>query len=126
MECDYREGQTEREAFSDAFRVAEEAESLGFDGVWLAERHFVPPGSVGISSVVSAPLIMATAIAGRTSRMRIGIGVLVLPLGHPVRLAEEADSSPKAVLEKSGTYAVNVLSTEQKQVAEPFFSTAKV
>ena len=33
MECDYREGQTEREAFAHAFFVAEEVESLGFDGV---------------------------------------------------------------------------------------------
>ena len=44
----------------------------------------------GIPSVVSVPLVMASAIAGRTKNVRIGTGVSVLPLCHPVRLAEEA------------------------------------
>ena len=90
MECDYREGRTQEEAFDEAFRVADVAEESGFEGVWLAERHFAPPGvSEGIPSVVAAPLILASAIASRTSRLRVGIAVLVLPLGHPVRMAEE-------------------------------------
>ena len=90
MECDYREGRTQDEAFDEAFRMAGMAEESGFEGVWLAERHFAPPGgSQGIPSVAAAPLIFATAIASRTSRLRVGIAVLVLPLGHPVRMAEE-------------------------------------
>ena len=44
MECDYREGRTQEEAFDEAFETAENAEAWGFDGVWLAERHFAPPG----------------------------------------------------------------------------------
>src|SRR5205823_8848488 len=40
-------------------------------------------------SVVASPLIIATAIAARTTRIRVGTAVLVVPLGHPVRLAEE-------------------------------------
>jgi alkanesulfonate monooxygenase SsuD/methylene tetrahydromethanopterin reductase-like flavin-dependent oxidoreductase (luciferase family) len=39
--------------------------------------------------VVASPLIFATAIAARTNRLRVGTAVLVLPLGHPVRMAEE-------------------------------------
>jgi alkanesulfonate monooxygenase SsuD/methylene tetrahydromethanopterin reductase-like flavin-dependent oxidoreductase (luciferase family) len=90
MECDYRQGRTQDEAFDEAFSTAENAERWGFDGVWLAERHFAPPGSGrAIPSVVSSPLIFATAIAARTSRIRVGTAVLVLPLGHPVRMAEE-------------------------------------
>jgi alkanesulfonate monooxygenase SsuD/methylene tetrahydromethanopterin reductase-like flavin-dependent oxidoreductase (luciferase family) len=95
MECDYREGRTQEEAFDEAFATAETAETLGFDGVWLAERHFagprnpLDPQGAGIPSVVSAPLIFATAILSRTSRLRVGTAVLVLPLGHPVRMAEE-------------------------------------
>jgi alkanesulfonate monooxygenase SsuD/methylene tetrahydromethanopterin reductase-like flavin-dependent oxidoreductase (luciferase family) len=38
---------------------------------------------------VASPLIIATAIAARTTRIRVGTAVLVLPLGHPVRMAEE-------------------------------------
>ena len=90
MDSDYREGQTERQAFDEVLTTADLAETLGFDGIWLAERHFSPPrGAALIASIGSAPLLLATAIATRTSRLRIGTAVLLLPLGHPVRLAEE-------------------------------------
>jgi alkanesulfonate monooxygenase SsuD/methylene tetrahydromethanopterin reductase-like flavin-dependent oxidoreductase (luciferase family) len=90
MECDYRAGKTQEEAFDEAFSTAAHAEEWGFDGVWLAERHFAPPESGrAIPSVVASPLIIATAIAARTTRIRVGTAVLVVPLGHPVRMAEE-------------------------------------
>ena len=96
MECDYRTGVTQEEAFDEAFAMADVADEFGLDGVWLAERHFAAPRrpgdpmGAGIPSVVSVPLVMASAIAGRTKQVRIGTGVSVLPLCHPVRLAEEA------------------------------------
>jgi alkanesulfonate monooxygenase SsuD/methylene tetrahydromethanopterin reductase-like flavin-dependent oxidoreductase (luciferase family) len=90
MECDYRPGKTQEEAFNEAFSTAKHAEEWGFDGVWLAERHFAPPESGrAIPSVAASPLIIATAIAARTTHIRVGTAVLVLPLGHPVRMAEE-------------------------------------
>ena len=96
MECDYRRDRTQEEAFTEAFEIAETAEESGIDGVWLAERHFAThrrPGDAmgaGIPSVVSVPLVWASAIAARTKRLRVGTGVSVLPLCHPIRLAEEA------------------------------------
>jgi alkanesulfonate monooxygenase SsuD/methylene tetrahydromethanopterin reductase-like flavin-dependent oxidoreductase (luciferase family) len=96
MECDYRQGRTQEQAFSEAFEIAEYAEEYGVDGVWLAERHFAThrrpgdPMGAGIPSVVSVPLVWAGAIAARTKHLRIGTGVSVLPLCHPIRLAEEA------------------------------------
>jgi len=96
MECDYRQGATQEDAFTEAFALMEIAEKGGLDGVWLAERHFAAPGrpldafGAGIPSIASAPLILASAIAARTTRVRIGIAVSVLPLCHPIRLAEEA------------------------------------
>jgi alkanesulfonate monooxygenase SsuD/methylene tetrahydromethanopterin reductase-like flavin-dependent oxidoreductase (luciferase family) len=90
MDCDYREGGSQHAAFDEAFAMAEAAEAGGFSGVWLAERHFAPPGGTGpIPSVASCPIVLATAIAARTTRLRVGTAVLVLPLGHPVRMAEE-------------------------------------
>ena len=96
MECDYRYGSTQEEAFEEAFALMETAETGELDGVWLAERHFAAPGrpldafGAGIPSIASAPLILASAIAARTSRVRIGFAVSVLPLSHPIRMAEEA------------------------------------
>jgi alkanesulfonate monooxygenase SsuD/methylene tetrahydromethanopterin reductase-like flavin-dependent oxidoreductase (luciferase family) len=96
MECDYRQGRTQEEAFEEAFAVAETAEEYGLDGVWIAERHFAThrrptdPMGAGIPSVASVPLVWAGAIAARTKRLRVGTGVSVLPLCHPIRLAEEA------------------------------------
>ena len=96
MECDYRENVTQGEAFAEAFAQADVSEACGLDGVWLAERHFAAPKSLldsmgaGIPSIVSAPMIMAAAIAARTQRIRVGVAVNVLPLCHPIRMAEEA------------------------------------
>jgi alkanesulfonate monooxygenase SsuD/methylene tetrahydromethanopterin reductase-like flavin-dependent oxidoreductase (luciferase family) len=90
IDGDYRAGQTQQEAFEEVLTTADLAELLGFDSIWMAERHFSPPGGVTlISSIGAAPLLLATALAMRTSRLRIGTAVLLLPLGHPVRLAEE-------------------------------------
>src|SRR5262245_2930478 len=96
MECDYREGRTQEEAFAEAMSIAEIAETEGLDGVWLAERPFgmhrrpTDPMGAGIPSIASVPLVLAAGIAARTSRVRIGTGVSVLPLCHPIRIAEEA------------------------------------
>jgi alkanesulfonate monooxygenase SsuD/methylene tetrahydromethanopterin reductase-like flavin-dependent oxidoreductase (luciferase family) len=78
-------GRTESEAFDEAMEQVDAAEQSGLDVMWLAELHFEPR-----RSVLSAPLSIASAIAARTRRMKIGIAVQVLPLCHPLRLAEEA------------------------------------
>jgi alkanesulfonate monooxygenase SsuD/methylene tetrahydromethanopterin reductase-like flavin-dependent oxidoreductase (luciferase family) len=58
------------------------AEGLGIDAVWVTEHHFV-------DGYPSSPIPLLGAIAASTSRVRIGTGILVTPLHHPVRLAEE-------------------------------------
>ena len=77
-------GQSDAEVFAQSFAQVDAAERFGLDVVWLAELHFLPE-----RSVASAPLLLASAIAARTRRMKIGIAVQVLPLCHPLRLAEE-------------------------------------
>src|SRR5438105_15784535 len=72
------------EAFADAFAEIAAAEEWGLDAVWLAEIHMTPT-----RALVTAPLVIASAIAARTSRIKIGTAVQILPLGHPLRLAEE-------------------------------------
>ena len=59
-------------------------ESLGYDGLWINEEHFGQGSRVCLS-----PILLATSLAMRTSTIRIGFSVLVLPLFEPIRLAEE-------------------------------------
>ena len=85
MEFGSRPGIAEAESFREGFRLVDAAEAGGLDGVWLAELHFNPA-----RSVLSSPLVVASAIAARTRRLRIGLAVHVLPLNNPLRIAEEA------------------------------------
>ena len=71
------------DAFVQSFRLVQEAEDLGVKSVWLAEYHF------NMERVLASPVTIASAIAAKTSTMRIGTAVYCLPLGHPIRVAEE-------------------------------------
>ncbi len=80
-----REDMHQAQAFEESFQQVEMAETLGMDTVWLAEHHFSPE-----RSVLASPMTIASAIAARTQRIRIGLAVQVLPLANPLRLLEEA------------------------------------
>jgi alkanesulfonate monooxygenase SsuD/methylene tetrahydromethanopterin reductase-like flavin-dependent oxidoreductase (luciferase family) len=84
-ECYVREGKPQALAFADTFAQVDAAEALGMDSVWMVEQHFRP-----WASILASPMVMAGAIAARTKRIRIGLAVQVLPLGNPLRMAEEA------------------------------------
>jgi alkanesulfonate monooxygenase SsuD/methylene tetrahydromethanopterin reductase-like flavin-dependent oxidoreductase (luciferase family) len=79
-----REGASQPEFFRETFEIVDTAEALGLDGIWLGEIHFLPS-----RSILSAPLLLATAIAARTRRMCIGTAVHVIPLRHPLSVAED-------------------------------------
>jgi len=85
MEFEIRHGGDQAGAFREGFDVVDAAEAWGLDGVWLGEMHFTPA-----RSVLSAPIVVASSIATRTRRLRIGMAVQVLPLNNPLRIAEEA------------------------------------
>ena len=59
------------------------AEPLGYQSVWIAEHHFNDYG------LCPSPPVLASFVAARTTRLRLGMGVSLLPLHHPVDLAEE-------------------------------------
>ena len=60
------------------------AEDLGFESVWLAEHHFH-----SFAGFFSAPPVIGAALAQRTTKMRIGTAVLLLPYHNPLRVAED-------------------------------------
>src|SRR5215469_10049552 len=78
-------GKSQPDAFAESFAQVDAAERWGLDAMWLAEIHVAPE-----RSVCAVPLTIASAIAARTSRIKIGTGVQVLPLCHPLRIGEEA------------------------------------
>lgn len=85
MEFEARQGHTQAESFQEGFALVEAADAWGLDGVWLGEMHFNPA-----RSVLGAPIVVASSIATRTKRLRVGMAVQVLPLNNPLRIAEEA------------------------------------
>src|ERR1700723_56247 len=78
------EGQSDADAFDQGFEQVEAADRWGLDVFWLAEIH-----QQARRSVLSAPMNVAGQIAARTKHIKIGTAVHVLPLTHPLRLAEE-------------------------------------
>ncbi|MFJ3669593.1 LLM class flavin-dependent oxidoreductase [Streptomyces sp. NPDC090106] len=74
--------------FARTYRNAQElftvADELGFDIGWVAQHH-VPLGGGGLSS----PWMFLAHAAARTTRIRLGTAITVLPLENPVRLAED-------------------------------------
>jgi alkanesulfonate monooxygenase SsuD/methylene tetrahydromethanopterin reductase-like flavin-dependent oxidoreductase (luciferase family) len=79
-----RPGEAPAAAFATALSQVEAADRWGLDAIWLAEIH-----QQARRSLMSVPMTVASAIAARTRRIKIGTGVQVLPLCHPLRLAEE-------------------------------------
>jgi alkanesulfonate monooxygenase SsuD/methylene tetrahydromethanopterin reductase-like flavin-dependent oxidoreductase (luciferase family) len=96
LDGDYREGQTQRQAFDDVLTIADRAETLGFDGIWLAERHFSPPGGAAlISSIGSAP----SCWRPRSPRVRagsaLGLRSSCYPWGTPCAWRKK---SPRSII----------------------------
>jgi probable F420-dependent oxidoreductase len=69
--------------WSELIDLAAWAETIGWDDVLLSEHHFTDDG------YPPSPIVLASAIAARTSRIRIGQFVALIPLYHPVRMAED-------------------------------------
>ncbi|PYE26057.1 putative FMN-dependent luciferase-like monooxygenase [Rhizobium sp. PP-CC-3A-592] len=71
------------------YRLAAEqighAEAFGFDSAWIAQHHFHPEEG-GLPS----PSVFLAYVAARTERIRLGTGVITLPMENPIRVAEDA------------------------------------
>jgi alkanesulfonate monooxygenase SsuD/methylene tetrahydromethanopterin reductase-like flavin-dependent oxidoreductase (luciferase family) len=79
-------GRTDADILTEEVNQMVLAERLGFDSVWLTEHHYADYG------LSSAPSVLLATVAARTSRIRLGIAVYVIPFHHPLRLAEETAS----------------------------------
>ncbi|PZW44803.1 putative FMN-dependent luciferase-like monooxygenase [Humitalea rosea] len=61
------------------------AEACGFDSAWVAQHHFHED-----EGGLPAPFVFLSQLAARTSRIRLGTGIVTLPLELPIRVAEDA------------------------------------
>ena len=71
------------EFYQRMFEQIEQLEKLGFERAWVTEHHF---GDYGGS--IPHPPTFLSAVACRTSRIRLGVAVAVLPLNNPLHMAE--------------------------------------
>ena len=60
------------------------AEAHGFDTAWVAQHHFHEA-----EGGLPAPLVFLSQVAARTQRIRLGTGIITLPMENPIRVAED-------------------------------------
>src|SRR5665213_2591736 len=65
------------------FQQAEELDALGYDDFWVTEHHFHEYGGL-----IPDPAPFLSAVAARTTRIHLGIAIVVLPLHDPLKIAE--------------------------------------
>ena len=74
---------------AERYRLAAEqirhAETAGLDSAWIAQHHFHES-----EGGLPAPFAFLGFVAAQTSRIRLGTGIVTLPLENPVRVAEDA------------------------------------
>lgn len=74
--------------YRELLEQVEHADRAGLDSIWLRERHFHRDHQG--RNFFSSPMVAAAYIAARTERARIGLGARILPLDHPIHIAEDA------------------------------------
>lgn len=76
-------GRPPRDVYAELLDLFAYGETLGFTNTWVAEHHFSDYGTLG------GPAVFLSALAQRTTAMRLGSAVAVLPFHDPIRLAED-------------------------------------
>jgi natural product biosynthesis luciferase-like monooxygenase protein len=71
-------------SYEDLLAIARSADELGFTAIWTPERHFQEFGQI-----FPSPAVLGAALAVATKRIGVRAGSVVLPLYHPLRVAED-------------------------------------
>lgn len=82
--ANWPDGWTHKQVYDAELDMVHYAEDLGYDGAWIAEHHFRNYG------VIPNIMPFAAYVAARTTRIKIGSAIVVLPFHHPLRAAEDA------------------------------------
>lgn len=81
----HRQGISESQAFDEYFDIVRASEELNYDTIWTGEEHFAPGLWLSASNIT-----LASAVAMMTTRIRVGLAIVAMPLSHPLRIAEAA------------------------------------
>ena len=73
------------ESLDTAAQAAELMDELGFYALWMAEHHFQREGYECIPNII----LLGTHLAARTKRLKFGCAFNIVPMWHPLRLAED-------------------------------------
>jgi alkanesulfonate monooxygenase SsuD/methylene tetrahydromethanopterin reductase-like flavin-dependent oxidoreductase (luciferase family) len=71
------------DVFSELLEQIVEVDQMGYDSIWITEHHFAEDG------YTPSPITLLAAIAARTKNVRLSTDIMILPLYHAVRLAED-------------------------------------
>jgi alkanesulfonate monooxygenase SsuD/methylene tetrahydromethanopterin reductase-like flavin-dependent oxidoreductase (luciferase family) len=77
------EGRSQSQVYHDELEQLSRADDQGFDCAWVAEHHF---SRYGIGPAIH---LTAANLAARTTKIKIGTAITILPFMHPLRVAEE-------------------------------------
>ena len=72
-----------QQVLQDSLAYGRAADELGYDEAWVLEHHFTGYGICG------SPMTMAAYVLAQTKNLKVGTGISVIPLEHPLRLAEQ-------------------------------------
>src|SRR5438128_11857909 len=75
--------ESESQRIYEALEQIPYAEQVGFESAWFSEHHFRP-----VWSHNSAPDLTLAAVSQRTSKIRLGVGVVLAPIHHPLHVAQ--------------------------------------
>ncbi|MFE5645012.1 LLM class flavin-dependent oxidoreductase [Rhodococcus sp. NPDC056516] len=115
LHSDLRERGDQAVVYREMVELFVEADRMGFDSAWVRQYHF-QGRRLGFSfdGGLPSPFVFLSAVAQRTTGIRLGTGVVTLPLENPVRVAENA-----AVLDalSGGRVELGIANGGQPQVA---------
>jgi alkanesulfonate monooxygenase SsuD/methylene tetrahydromethanopterin reductase-like flavin-dependent oxidoreductase (luciferase family) len=106
--------------YADLIEQVDLAERSGLHSVWLRERHFHRDHEG--RNFFSSPFVTAAYLAARTKRIRIGVGARILPLDHPIHIAEGAATVDRI---SGGRLDVGVARIGENELYQHAFGTSE-